>query len=64
MVSVGEKARRKIVSGKDQRDERKRTIDEVSKIQGRRQNWWLSVRQDKFRGYLLTAWAASGIKVA
>jgi hypothetical protein len=30
----------------------------------RRQNWWLSVRQDKSRGNLLTVWAASGIKVA
>ncbi|MGA9178419.1 MAG: hypothetical protein WBZ05_14345 [Desulfobacterales bacterium] len=48
----------------NQRDERKRTTDEVSKIIGRRQNWWLSVRQDKPRGKLLTAWVASGIKVA
>ena len=29
----------KTVSGEDQGDERKRTIDEVSKYQGRRQNW-------------------------
>jgi hypothetical protein len=27
------------VSGEDQGDERKRTIDEVSKYQGWRQNW-------------------------
>ena len=31
VVSVKEKARQKIVSGRDQRDEHKRTIDEVSK---------------------------------
>jgi len=29
----------KTVSGEDQGDERKRTIDEVSKYQGWRQNW-------------------------
>ena len=32
----------KTVSGEDQGDERKRTIDEVSKYQGRRQNWGAS----------------------
>jgi hypothetical protein len=26
-------------------------------------NWWLSLHQDKSRGNLLTAWAASDIKV-
>ena len=63
MVSVEEKVP---LTGSvvNQRDERKRTTDEVSKINGRRQNWWLSVRQDKLRGNLLTAWVASGIKVA
>ena len=45
----------KTVSGEDQGDERKRTIDEVSKIKGRRQNWWLTQRQDEFRGNLFTA---------
>jgi len=39
VVSVEEKAWHKTVSGMDQGDERKRTIDEVSKYQGRRQNW-------------------------
>jgi hypothetical protein len=39
VVSVEEKAWQKTVSGEDQGDERKRTIDEVSKYQGRRQNW-------------------------
>ena len=39
VVSVEEKARQKTVSGEDQGDERKRTIDEVSKNQGWRQNW-------------------------
>ena len=38
------------MSGEDQGDERKRTTDEVSKIYGRRQNWGLSVPQDKFVG--------------
>jgi hypothetical protein len=33
-VSVKEKSRLKIVAGVDQRDEYKRTIDEVSKIEG------------------------------
>ena len=39
VVSVEEKAWQKTVSGEDQGDERKRTIDEVSKYQRRRQNW-------------------------
>jgi len=39
VVSVEEKAWHKTVSGMDQGDERKRTIDEVSKYQGWRQNW-------------------------
>jgi hypothetical protein len=53
------------VSGEVQGDERKQTTDEVSKTStddvetGR-----LSLLQDKSRGYLFTAWAASGIKVA
>jgi hypothetical protein len=42
VVSVEEKARQKTVSGKGQGDEYKRTIDEVSKYQGRRQNWGAS----------------------
>jgi hypothetical protein len=39
VVSVEEKAWQKTVSGENQGDERKRTIDEVSKYQRRRQNW-------------------------
>jgi len=39
VVSVEEKAWQKTVSGEDQGDERKRTIDEVSKYQRWRQNW-------------------------
>jgi len=39
VVSVKEKARHKTVSGVDQRVERKRTTDEVSKRIRRRQNW-------------------------
>ena len=38
------------MSGEVQGDERKRTTDEVSKIYGRRQNWELSVPQDKLVG--------------
>ena len=38
------------MSGEDQGDERKQTTDEVSKIYGRRQNWGLSVPQDKLVG--------------
>ncbi len=38
----------------DQRDERKRTTDEVSKIKGWHQNWRLTVLQDKLRGNLFT----------
>ena len=55
VVSVKEKSRLRIVAGMNQGAERKRTIDEVSKIIRRRQNWWLTQRQDKFRGYLFTA---------
>jgi hypothetical protein len=40
VVSVEEKSRQRIVAGENQGAERKRTIDEVSKINGRRQNWW------------------------
>jgi len=64
VVSVGEKARQKTVSGEDQGGERKQTTDEVSKRKGRRQNWRLSGFQDKSKRSLLTAWVASGIKVA
>ncbi len=42
VVSVEEKAWQKTVSGMDQGDERKRTIDEVSKNQRWRQNWGAS----------------------
>ena len=65
MVSVVGKGTAKTVSGEVRGDERKRTTDEVSKTStddvetGR-----LSLLQDKSRGYLFTAWAASGIKVA
>ena len=53
------------MAGEVQGDERKRTTDEVSKRQRRRQKLEASlVLQDKPRGSLLTAWAASGIKVA
>jgi len=55
VVSVKEKSRLRIVAGMNQGAERKRTIDEVSKINGRRQNWWLTQHQDKFRGNLFTA---------
>ena len=55
VVSVKEKSRLRIVAGENQGAERKRTIDEVSKINRRRQNWRLSQRQDKFRGDLFTA---------
>jgi hypothetical protein len=40
----------KTVSGEVQGDERKQTTGEVSKIYGRRQNWGLSVPQDKLVG--------------
>ena len=65
MVSVEGKGMAETVSGGVQGDERKRTTDEVSKTStddvetGR-----LALLQDKTRGNLLTAWAASGIKVA
>jgi len=39
VVSVVGKGMAKTVSGEDQGDERKRTIDEVSKYQRWRQNW-------------------------
>ena len=55
VVSVKEKSRLRIVAGVDQGAERKRTTDEVSKINRRRQNWWPTQRQDKFRGSLFTA---------
>ena len=47
MVSVKEKAWQKTVSGKDQGDEQQRTIEEVSKNLGWRQNWstWRSPGQ-------------------
>ena len=52
------------LSGEDQGGERKRTTDEVSKSIRRRQNWGLTELQNKSKRDLLTAWAASGIKVA
>ena len=64
MVSVDGKGTAETVSGEVQGDERKRTTDEVSKTKGRRRNWGLTLLQDKSRGNLFTAWAASGIKVA
>ena len=64
MVSVKDKSWLKTVAGEVQGDEHKRTTDEVSKLIRRRQNWKLAVLQDKPRGNLLTAWVASGIKVA
>ena len=63
VVSVKEKAPRK-VSVEVQGDERKRTTDEVSKTKRRCRNWRRTLLQDKSRGNLFTAWAASGIKVA
>jgi hypothetical protein len=39
VVSVKEKSCQRIMAGKDQGDERNRTIDEVSKHVGWRQNW-------------------------
>ena len=65
VVSVKEKMWHRTMSGEVQGDERKQTTDEVSKTSsvgvktGR-----LSLLQDKSRGNLFTAWAASGIKVA
>ncbi len=64
MVSVEGKGTAKTVSGEVQGDERKRTTDEVSKTKRRCRNWRRTPLQDKSRGNLLTAWAASGIKVA
>jgi hypothetical protein len=42
VVSVKEKSRHKIVAGVGQGDERKQTIEEVSKQMRRRQNWRLA----------------------
>ena len=39
VVSVKEKSRHRIVAGEGQGAERKQTTDEVSKRNGRRQNW-------------------------
>ena len=64
VVSVEGKGRATTLSGEVQGDERKRTTDEVSKTKGRRRNWGLTLLQDKSRGNLFTAWAASGIKMA
>jgi len=64
VVSVKDKSWLKTVAGEVQGDEHRRTTDEVSKLIRRRQNWKLSALQDKPRGNLLTAWVASGIKVA
>lgn len=55
VVSVKEKSRLRTVAGVNQGAERKRTIDEVSKMNGGRQNWWLTQHQGKFRGDLFTA---------
>ncbi len=64
MVSVDGKGMAKTVSGKGQGGERKRTTDEVSKRIRRRQNWGLTELKDRSKRDLLTAWAASGIKLA
>ncbi len=64
MVSVEGKDVAETMSGEVQGDERKRTIDEVSKTKRRRRNWRRTPLQDKSRGNLFTAWAASGIKMA
>jgi hypothetical protein len=50
VVEVDGKGMAKTVSGEVQGDERKRTTDEVSKTKGRRQNWRLTLLQDKSRG--------------
>jgi hypothetical protein len=50
--------------GEVQGDERKRTTDEVSKTKRRCRNWRRTPLQDKSKRNLLTAWMASGIKVA
>ena len=63
-MSVEGKDMAETMSGETQGDERKRTTDEVSKTKGRRRNWRRTPLQDKSRGNLFTAWAASGIKVA
>ena len=52
------------VSGTDRGDERKRTIAEVSKAEGRRQHWSQSLLQEEPSGTRLTGWVASGIKRA
>ena len=64
MVSVEGKDMAMTMSGGVQGDERKRTTDKVSKTKGRRRNGRHTPLQDKSRGNLFTAWAASGIKVA
>ena len=64
VVSVKEKTRHRTMSGEVQGDERKRITDEVSKTKRRCRNWRRTPLQDKSRGNLFTAWAASGIKVA
>jgi len=65
VVSVEEKGMAMTVSGEVQGDERKRTTDEVSKTSTDGvKTGVLSLFQDKSRGNLFTAWAASGIKVA
>jgi len=50
VVSVEGKGTAKTVSGKVQGDERKRTIDEVSKTKGRCRNWRRTPLQDRSRG--------------
>ena len=64
VVSVEGKDMAETMSGEVQGDERKRTTDEVSKTKRRCRNWRRTLLQDKSRGNLYTAWAASGIKVA
>ena len=51
-------------SGKDQGDERPRTIDEVSNIRDDVKTGVLRQLQDKSRGSLFIVWAASGIEMA
>ena len=55
----------KTVSGMDQGDEHKRTIDEVSKyLEMSSKLGILGGLQDKPRGSLFIVWAASGIEMA
>jgi hypothetical protein len=64
-VSVKEKIWQKTMSGEIQGDEVKRTTNEVSKTSfGGVKTGRLTLLQDKSRGNLFTAWAASGIEVA